>query len=165
MKRVIFMRHGKAEDGSLSSVDLERSLTSKGKDVSRLMARKLKEKVPDAGVLITSPAFRAIETALIFASEFGVNPEKIRISNDIYFRFNEKTFLNLLKDVNEDEETITLFGHNPSLTDLSDYFSREACYDLPKSGIICLTFNIKTWSEVKPGTGIASLFYKPNQVL
>ena len=165
MKRIIFMRHGKAEDGSANSADLERSLTAKGKDVSRLMARKLKEKVPDAGVLITSPAFRAIETALIFAAEYGINPERIRISNDIYFRFNEKALMKILGEIDEAVDTVTLFGHNPTFTDLSDYLSKTACNDIPKSGIVYLTFATKTWSGVKPGTGKPELFYKPNQVI
>jgi len=165
MKRIIFMRHGKAEDGLLNSADIERSLTNKGKNVSRLMARKLKEKIPDAGILVSSPAFRALETALIFAAEYGINPETIRISNDIYFRFNEKSLMNILKEVGEEADTVTLFGHNPTFTHLSDYFSRTACNEIPKSGIVCLGFKIRTWSEVKPGSGTQEVFYKPNQVI
>lgn len=165
MKRVIFMRHGKAEDGTPDTIDLERSLTNKGKTVTRLMARKLREKIPEAGQLVSSPAFRAIETALIFAYEYEINPEKIRISNDIYFRLNEKTFMNILKGVSDEVDTVTLFGHNPTFTDLSDYFSSEACYEIPKSGIVCLTFSTKTWSGVKAGSGKPEIFYKPNQVI
>lgn len=164
MKRLIFVRHGKAEDGSLNSIDFERSLTAKGKDVSRKMAARLREKIKDPGVLVTSPAFRAIETALIFASEYEINPEKIRISSDIYYRFNEKTILNILRDIDEDVVTVTLFGHNPSFTELSDYFSGEACFNIPKSGIISLRFNTSTWSGIKPGKGEPELFYKPNRL-
>jgi phosphohistidine phosphatase len=164
MKRLIFIRHGKAEDGSLKSIDFERSLTTKGKDVSRRMAAKLKEKIKAPGLLVTSPAFRAIETALIFASEYEINPEKIIISSDIYYRFNEKTLLNILKDVGEEVDTVTLFGHNPSFTQLSDFLSDEACYNIPKSGIISLRFNTATWSGIKPGTGKPELYYKPNQL-
>ena len=54
MKRLIFIRHGKAEDDSPEISDFERSLTLKGKVISRLMARKLMEKEKSPGVLLTS---------------------------------------------------------------------------------------------------------------
>ena len=159
------MRHGKAENGAISTVDIERSLTSKGKDVSRQMAKKLREKIKDPGILVSSPAFRALETALILASEYGINPEKIKISSDIYYRFNEKTLLNILKGIPEDVDTVTLFGHNPSFTTLPDYFSIEPCNDVPKSGVVSLSFSTRTWSGIKPGTGKPELVYRPKQIL
>ena len=67
MKKLILVRHGKAEDGSPDISDFERSLTSKGKLLSRLVAHKLKAREKSPGILVTSPAFRALETALIFA--------------------------------------------------------------------------------------------------
>jgi phosphohistidine phosphatase len=165
MKKVIFIRHGKAEIESPEFSDFERSLVPKGKNVSRLMAAKLKVKEKDPGTLITSPAFRAIETALIFSSEYGIPAEKIIICSDMYFRFNEKTFIKMLNLVTEDTDTITLFGHNPSFTELATFFCKEACDVIPKSGIVCLSFNIKTWSGIKPNTGDPSIVMKPKKVL
>jgi hypothetical protein len=49
MKKIIFVRHGKAEDPVAEFSDFERSLTERGKTVSRLMARNLKEKEKDLG--------------------------------------------------------------------------------------------------------------------
>ena len=64
MKKIIFVRHGKAEEPCDGFADFERSLTERGKNISRLMASKLKEIEKDPGIIITSPAFRALETAL-----------------------------------------------------------------------------------------------------
>lgn len=165
MKKIIFVRHGRAEDDSPDIPDFERSLISKGKNITRLMAGKLKEKVKDIGVIITSPAFRAIETALIFAGEYGVDAEKIVINSDLYFRLDEKSFIGILKSIDEDVNTISLFGHNPSFTELAGYFCKESCDVIPKSGIVCLSFNVKTWSEVKRNAGNADLILKPKKVL
>jgi phosphohistidine phosphatase len=165
MKKIIFIRHGRAEDDSPDFPDFERSLTLKGKNVSRRMAGKLKEKEKDIGVIITSPAFRAFETAMIFAAEYGIDAEKIVINSNMYFRIDEKSFVNILRLIKEDVNTITLFGHNPSFTDLAGYYCREACDVVPKSGIVCLSFNVKTWSEVKRNSGNLVLFLKPKKVL
>jgi phosphohistidine phosphatase len=165
MKRIIFMRHGKAEDPLDGISDLERSLTLKGKVVTRQMAQILKEKIKNPGMLITSPAFRAYETAFIFAGEYGISAEKIKICNNIYFKLDEKTIMDILKQVDETTDTVTLFGHNPSFTTLPEYFSKQSTDVVPKSGIVCLRFSVSTWSEIKPSTADAELILKPKKLL
>ena len=159
------MRHGKAEDLLSGISDLERSLTLKGKVVSRQITQKLKEKIKDPGTLITSPAFRAYETAVIFAGEFGINAEKIKISSIIYSRLDERSIMDILKLVDETTDTVTLFGHNPAFTNLSGYFCKESCDVVPKSGIVCLKFGVSKWSEIKPRTADAELILKPKHLL
>jgi phosphohistidine phosphatase len=159
------MRHGKAEDPLSGISDLERSLTLKGKVVSRQMAQKLKEKIKDPGTLITSPAFRAYETAYILAGEYGISAEKIKISNIIYYRLDEKSIMEVLKLVDEKTDTVTLFGHNPAFTTLSGFLCKESCDVVPKSGIVCLRFGVSTWGEIKPSTADAELILKPKKIL
>jgi phosphohistidine phosphatase len=159
------MRHGQAEEGADCIPDFERSLTTKGKNVTRQMARKLKEKIRDPGLLVTSPAFRAIETAIIFAGEYGIKPEKIVMNSLIYFRFDHNSVLDILKLTSEDTETITLFGHNPGFSDIASWYSKEHLNMIPKSGIVCLSFNIRTWSELKPASGNPEIFHEPKKIL
>jgi phosphohistidine phosphatase len=159
------MRHGKAEDPLSGISDLERSLTLKGKVVTRQMAQILKEKIKDPGTIITSPAFRAYETAVIFANEYGISAEKIKICNNIYFRLDEKTLKDVLKLVDESTETVSLFGHNPSFTNLSGYLCKESCDVVPKSGIVCLRFDVSTWSDIRPSSADPELILKPKKLL
>ena len=165
MKKIIFVRHGKAEDPGQEFPDFERSLTGDGKDISRRMAVKLKEKVNDLGIIVTSPAFRAIETALIFAGVYSVPPEKIIINSNLYFNIDHDSFVELLKSTNDEFDTITLFGHNPSFTDLPGLLSKGSFEILPKSGIICLSFKTKTWSGITTKAGNTEYFLKPKKVL
>jgi phosphohistidine phosphatase len=165
MKKVVFVRHGKAEELQPEITDFERSLTLKGKAVSMKMAFKLMEKENDPGILITSPAFRAFETALIFNNVFKLPPEKIRINSNIYFKLDKNTFFEILKEIPEETEIITLFGHNPSFTELPEQFCTEGLEPLPKSGIICLSFKSKTWSGISLNSGFIEYFLKPKKVL
>jgi phosphohistidine phosphatase len=164
MKKLIFVRHGKAEEESGIS-DFERSLTMKGKVISGLMAHKLAEKEKSPGAIVTSPAFRALETALIFAGEYGLSADKIVLNSDIYYKMNLKNLIAIISGINEDEETITLFGHNPSFTDLANSLSKEGCDSIPKSGIVCISFNIDTWSEISRNAGMLEYFLNPEKNL
>jgi len=165
MKKIIFVRHGKAEEPAAEFPDFERSLTGKGKNISRLMAQKLREKEKGLGIIITSPAFRAIETALIFSGVFGMHPEKMIINSDLYFSIDKNSFMDILNNLEEDVDTITLFGHNPSFTELPELLGNGSLEVMPKSGIICLAFKAKTWSAINRDKGTTEYFLKPKKVL
>jgi phosphohistidine phosphatase len=165
MKKIIFVRHGKAEEPAAGFPDFERSLTETGKNISRCMAAKLKEKEKDPGIIITSPAFRAIETALIFTGVFGISPDKMIINSNIYFNIDQNSLMTILKNTPEEIDTIMLFGHNPSFTELPELLGRESFGVLPKSGIVCLSFKTKTWSGINRNEGHIEYFLKPKKVL
>ena len=164
MKKLIFVRHGKAEDESPEISDFERSLTLRGKLISRLMASKLKTKEKSLGILVTSPAFRALETALIFAGEIGINAEDVIMKNNIYHGLKLDNMQDIISSLSEETETITLFGHNPSFSDITNSLCKEGCDFMTKSGVICISFNISTWSEIKRNSGKLEYFLKPDKI-
>jgi phosphohistidine phosphatase len=162
MKKLIFIRHGRAEEQAPDISDFERSLTLKGKAISRLMARRLREKENSKGVIITSPAFRALETAIIFAEEFGIEPGKIIINSTLYYKMNFHCLPDILSLVNEDTDSVMLFGHNPSFTEIADNLCKDGCDFMPKCSVIGISFNIMT---VRRNTGKQEYFLKPEKVL
>ncbi len=165
MKNLIFVRHAKAEVQNSSISDFERSLTSKGKVFSLLMAGKLKEKEDITGIIITSPAFRALETAIIFSKVLGIAMDKIVMSDNLYFKMNYHYLLEVLSGVNIGTDTVMLFGHNPSFSEITNNLCRGGCDTMPKCGIVSISFNIQKWSEVKQNAGHLKYFLKPEQVL
>jgi phosphohistidine phosphatase len=165
MKKLIFVRHGKAEDGSPEISDFERSLTLKGKSISKMMANKLREKEKSPGVIVSSPAFRALETALIFAGEFGINADDLILNSNIYYKMSLLNLSAILSGINKDAELVTLFGHNPSFTQIANNLSKEGCDFIHKSGIVCISFNITTWSDIGPNNGKTMYFLNPDGIL
>jgi phosphohistidine phosphatase len=165
MKKIIFVRHGRAEELSSMIPDFERSLTTKGKNVSEQMALILKEKEKDQALFITSPAFRAYETALVFARVMESDPEKIILKNDLYNRATLKSFSEIVDDISDDINSVIFFGHNPSLTEIPDRLSRSGCDFLPKSGIVCLSFKTDTWKGIVRERGKIEYFLKPEKTL
>jgi phosphohistidine phosphatase len=161
MKKLIFIRHGRAEDPAREISDFERSLTLKGKAVSKLMAENLKLKEYTPGIIITSPAFRALETAIIFAEAFGIKTGQIIMDSNLYYKMNIRYLSEILSTADNKIDTLTLFGHNPSFTEIAGSLSREHCDFIPKSGIICISFNIDKWPEVKQDSGKIEYFLKP----
>jgi len=165
MKKLIFVRHGRAEEPDSSITDYERSLTIKGKTVSEQMALILKEKEKLPAVLVTSPAFRAYETAIIFARVMGYDPDKIILKNTLYTHANLKSFAEILDEISDDFDCVIFFGHNPSFTEIPDRLSRSGIDFVPKTGIVGLSFRIDTWNGLLREKGNIDYFLKPDKKL
>ncbi len=165
MKRMIFVRHGKAEEHAGSNDDYLRSLTEKGKMVSEKMARVLKKKEKNPAVLVSSPAFRAYETAVIFAKVLGYAPEKIILKESLYSPASLKSFSRITGKLDEKTDTVIFFGHNPSFTEIPNLLSVTGCDVLPKSGIVCLSFKTDTWKDIFRGKGSVEYFLKPDAII
>ena len=163
MKKLIFIRHGRAEEPSSMIPDFERSLTTKGKNISEKMASILLEKEKKPGLFITSPAFRAYETALIFARIFDLNPDKIVMRSNLYYKSGLSPFAEIVENTDNKIDNIFLFGHNPSFTEVPDKRSRDGCDFLPKSGVVCLSFKSDTWKGIFHEKGKLEYFLKPEK--
>ena len=71
----------------------------------------------------------------------------------------------LISSVGENTDSVTLFGHNPSFTDLADSLCIDnSCY-MTKCSVIGISFKIITWPEIKLNTGKLEYFLKPEKVL
>ncbi len=165
MKKIIFVRHGRAEEQTSSIPDFERSLTTKGKIISEQMAVLLKGKEEDPGIFITSPAFRAYETALVFARIFGKDADKILLRSSLYYKQSFNSFVEIPDRISDSANSIILFGHNPSFTEIPDRLSRTGCDFLPKSSIVCLSFKTDIWKGILHERGKIEYFLKPEKTL
>lgn len=162
MKKVIFVRHARAEEDS-SFPDFERSLTTNGKTISEKMARKFIEKEKSKPIFITSPAFRAYETALVFARIMKYDPDRIILRNSIYAGPDLNALGRILDELDDTAESVVLFGHNPSFTELADRLSKNGCDFMPKTGIVCLAFKTETWKGIVRERGTIEYFMKPDK--
>jgi phosphohistidine phosphatase len=165
IKKVILVRHSHAEDQSNQFPDLLRSLTVKGKRHSRLMANILKSKEEDPGLMITSPAFRAYETALIFSEVYALDSDRIRLCKELYSGMDNNDIISFFRDQSDDVSTVTIFGHNSLISDMAGILSADGAETLPKTGIISLSFMSDKWNLLKPGTGNINYFLKPKSLL
>jgi phosphohistidine phosphatase len=115
--------------------------------------------------MITSPAFRALETAYIFGEEYGIKPENIVVDSNLYYKMGLHYLNDLLLSTYDSYDKITLVGHNPAFSEIPDSLCRGGCDFMPKSGIICITFDINKWSDLKHNTGRIEYFLKPEKLL
>jgi phosphohistidine phosphatase len=114
-------------------------------------------------LFITSPAFRAYETAIIFARVMKYDADDIILKNALYADPNLNSLGRIIDETDDSFESVVLFGHNPSFTELADRLSKNGCDFLPKAGVVCLSFRTDTWKGIVRERGTVEYFLKPDK--
>ncbi|MFZ4863560.1 SixA phosphatase family protein [Sphingobacterium sp. Mn56C] len=138
MKRLYIIRHAKAEFPSLLKDDYDRNLMDKGIKRAQQIALDLKNrlKITANTLVISSTANRALQTAELFGTILGYPLENIQQQQSIY-EAHYKTILEVINKVPNTVENLLVFGHNPGLSDLSNYIC-DTCIDLKTAHVACI---------------------------
>src|SRR5437870_1673656 len=115
MKELIFIRHAKSDWGSELVKDADRHLSERGyRDAYFMSDWYLKNRKAPA-LILSSPATRALSTALIFARALEMKMESIVLEDKIYEATAEK-LMNIIREQKSTAESFMIFGHNPGFT-------------------------------------------------
>ena len=159
MKTLFLIRHAKSDWENPRLKDMERPLNERGYAAANLMSSRFKA-VPD--LLITSPAVRAATTALIFAKALDYDTNNILIKEELYDT-SVKTYLSVIKRIDNRFHTVLLFAHNPIISDTADQLCKALPMEMPTCAVAGIQFNIDSWADLKTGSGELILFDYPKK--
>lgn len=171
-KHLLVIRHAKS-DWNFQVSDFDRPLNERGFSNAHAMAKRLASgfilpeelKRTTPGVLISSPAKRALTTAQIFAQTLNYPNKKILTDRRIY-EAGTHDLLNVVNDLDDQHHVIALFGHNPGLSQLITYLTEGDYTDIPTTAIACLKFeHSPSWKEVSRGTAHLIAYQYPKDGL
>ena len=146
--RILYIvRHAKSSWDYENVADVDRPLKVKGIKSAYEIARNIKvtNNLPD--LIISSPANRALHTAMILARIFDTPAGQVQIDNGFY----ESSFNYCLERITGTDDaisTLMVIGHNPDFTDLVNQFLKEPLSDLPTAGTVKLEFECDSWKKI-----------------
>lgn len=161
-KTLYIIRHGKSSWDYAGIADIDRPLNDRGIRDAYTMANRLLMLETKPDLILSSPATRAIHTSLIFSRVLEVDPSKININQDIYYKGNYDV-LELIKKTNDQVNTLFIFGHNPTFTDLANLFVKNYLDNIPTAGMVSLKFDTGAWHEVFKGNMVFESFDYPKK--
>lgn len=126
MSHLLFLlRHAKSDWKQEISSDFERPLSKRGQADAPRMAAWLARQPHKPAAIISSPALRAYQTALIFAHALNIPAKAIHFDNRIY-EASLDTLLEVIKTIPEQNKSVLLVGHNPGLDTLLQALCKQA---------------------------------------
>jgi phosphohistidine phosphatase len=161
MLQLTLVRHAKTETAHSGQEDWDRALEPRGQRDAPEMGRRLKDRGRKPDKILTSPAVRAVTTTTIMTRALGVAASKV-IQDERLYLASPKVLLSVIHDLGDTAKHLMVVGHNPGLTEFADALSSERSIDnMPTCAVYTLDFEIKSWKELKLGTGMNAEFDYP----
>jgi phosphohistidine phosphatase len=167
MRRLLLLRHAKAERSQPGGRDHDRMLTERGRTDAKMLGAYLARHafIPDRAVV--SAAARTRETWTLVAAAMGKAPP-VSFEERLYDASPE-TILKAIKETGPDTGTLLVTGHNPGLQELAatlvasgDIEARERlAREFPTSALVVISFAVENWNGVHPRGGRLEHFVTP----
>ena len=157
MKTIILIRHAKSSWKFHDLKDIERPLKKRGQKDAARMAHVLREMKIHIDKFISSPAERALSTAIAFALR-----DEIAVDQRLYLESKSK-LLSVIQELDENFQSVVLFSHNPDLTDFANFLANDTIENIPTAGMVGIQFDVNSWKEIEKGKGKRLFFEIPKK--
>ena len=147
MKTLYLVRHAKSSWEEPGVKDIERPLIEKGIEKTQRVVEYFQKNNISIDLMISSPAVRAFETAKLIAKGIGYPVKQIKQDERIYDGYYDR-ILDVIYGTSDDINSLMLFGHNPTITHLSNLFLDPGVDMLPTTGVVAISFDTEKWSKI-----------------
>ncbi|MBC8172970.1 MAG: histidine phosphatase family protein [Chitinophagales bacterium] len=162
MKTLYIIRHAKSSWEYDELHDLERPLTERGVRDAGVMGDFLHKKDIHPGIVISSPALRALTTARIICDAVGYDKNKIELHADLYFK-EIPEIVKVIKDKGMHHNVVFIFGHNPTFSNLAHAFTKTFTEMMPTCSIVAIDFDVDSWQLAELTKGQLKFFESPKK--
>ncbi len=125
--------------------DHDRPLDQVGFNDSSVMGKRLCEKQISFDLMLSSTATRALTTCQLIAAEIGYSLEDISTNKDIYGASVEVLKDIITKTDSDKVESLSVFGHNPTLHMLAEELLNEKINRFPACSMVYVEFDTDRW--------------------
>lgn len=160
MKTLYILRHAKSSWTYANLSDFERPLKERGIKTAPFMGELMAKKNFQPELILSSPAQRAKQTALL-VKKAGRFQAEIRYDERIY----EASPLRLIEIVSEIEnkiESVLLIGHNPGLEGLVKFLTGEF-QPMPTAALAVVDLKTEDWTAVHPDCCALRALIRPKE--
>lgn len=147
-RQLTTIRHAKSSWTNPALSDRERPLNDRGRKAAPQVARYLLKlnHVPDG--IVSSPARRALDTALLMAEVMGFPDARIRRDERLYFDGVEG-LVQAVRETPDEVGHLFLFSHEPIISAFCDRFCRLGTQHYPTAGVCAMEFSIDQWEAFR----------------
>ena len=160
MKKLILMRHAKADRTAPVLDDHECPLSEAGRGTAPEMGQRLARNGVRPEAIICSDAARALETARLIAREIDFPEADIQPEPRLY-NAGVGAWLEVIGGLNDRWTNVMCIGHNPGVSDLAAGVFGQPVTDLPTCAVLTLDFPAKFWNEIPSSLPAAAEYDHP----
>jgi len=126
---------------------VDRPLAPRGTRNAETMANRLMERGEVPELILSSPASRALNTALIMSRIWGLDPGALQIHDPLYVAYLTE-IEEVVAGVPDHIRKLAIYGHNPSFTKYANQFMEKPLDNLPTAGVVIVTLESDSWKKI-----------------
>jgi phosphohistidine phosphatase len=167
MRRLMLLRHAKSDWSAPGQRDIDRPLSSRGRDSAAVMGRYMAQHglVPDR--VLVSSARRTRETWELLAPAFDRQPA-FAYEPGMY-EASPARLLEIIRTADRAIHSLMLIGHNPGMQEVAamlvatgDVHARQQLHEkFPAGALAVLDFATDDWQTLRPNAGRLDRFVLP----
>jgi phosphohistidine phosphatase len=147
LKKLFVVRHAKSSWAIPGQSDFARPLNDRGVHDAPIMAERLLLRNEAVDLFLSSPALRARQTCEAFCKEYQRPLTTIQFEETLYHAPCE-TFYSVIEKISDDYQSVSLFSHNPGITDFVNSLHTGAVVDnMPTCGVFALKIHTNSWLQ------------------
>ena len=162
-KTILLLRHGHSEPND-SLTDIERPLSGQGRRDARRLGSLLRRLDLNLDLAVSSPAWRARETAALAAGGSGYS-KKVRDEPRLY-EAKADGYLDVLRSLPARAGCVLLVGHNPAVRQAAA--ALLGCFPdslrLPAAALVCLEAPVDDWAALRAGSCVLQWLVTPDMI-
>jgi phosphohistidine phosphatase len=161
MKTIFIMRHAESDWENSNFEDFDRPLNTEGFASAPRMGNILYRIGVKLDLIISSPAKRAKQTAVLVSAGATI-PTKMIFEDELYSS-SPNTLLKTISRLKSDCDTVLLIGHNPGIEGLVLTLTGKLTEVYPAS-IVEIKLNLQSWDKIAEKCGIVGRKLSPNEL-
>jgi len=161
MKRLILVRHAKSVSHGYDQ-DYDRTLAERGEEDALTISLELQKMNIHPDLIIASPAVRTSQTAWIYADSLGYSKKTILFAKKLYSGMTSESFLTMLQELEDEKETVIVFGHNPTVYYYMHFLLKDFADDVPTCSTVGIDFEVDSWSKLRDHQGKMAFRFIPD---
>jgi phosphohistidine phosphatase len=148
LRRLYIIRHAKSSWDHPGLEDIHRPLADRGIRNAGDMAGRLEKAGLIPQLIFSSPASRALNTALIMAKSWDLKPEQLQV-HDLLYDAYLKDILQVVARAPAEITDLAIYGHNPSFTAFANSFLKFPLDNLPTAGVCVVSLESDSWAGIR----------------
>jgi phosphohistidine phosphatase len=164
MKRLLLLRHAKAEPAKDPLTDIARPLAERGERDARRIGERARQHGLRPRLILASPAARALRTAELVAAAVTYPREEIVLERALYLA-EPATIREIVSARDPRIDSVLVVGHNPGLTELvHELLPGFEVDDLPTGALVALDYADADWPRLKESSPRLAYYDFPKNV-
>jgi phosphohistidine phosphatase len=160
MKQLFLVRHAKSDWSNAGLSDFDRPLNARGQRDAPVMAQLMVSLGHKPDLMVTSPAMRAQTTAQVFAEAFEISDADLVRNLQIY-ESNVGTMLRIIHTLPDTADTVYIFGHNFTFSELGAQFTTRNISEMPTCAVSQIKSEVTRWKDFEYPDAQFERMWKP----